>query len=132
MIVFDDNLEAIWFLAGKSMDWNCAVMRRPEERVVRVCYRFRYYDKADPDNDAWSGKDRKSWTVLEGPQDEAGPERAIEGCDYVFRQLQAVGFNSHPDYPVYRLVRTPGMTTREMAEEYKRQPFVHTRQEQRQ
>lgn len=59
-------ITGIWFIAYKDKD--VVVCMYTDDTVIdkttlvqwHLDYRFRYYDPADPMNDPWSGKDRKS------------------------------------------------------------------------
>lgn len=58
-------LLGIWFLAGEDSDFMLTAWT-DEDPSKGKCkweaeYRFRYYDAEDPDNDPFSGKDRKSF-----------------------------------------------------------------------
>lgn len=51
----------IWFVGNPRGDWLGQLYKDSSDGQWVFKYRFRYYDHADPDNDAFSGKDKKSW-----------------------------------------------------------------------
>jgi len=63
MIVVTDTtyVSMVWFAAWQNTDWLAILYKNsPLEQNWHLADRFRYYDPADPDNDAFSGKDCKS------------------------------------------------------------------------
>lgn len=58
---------AIWFVGNKRGDWMGKLVKQDGKWLFE--YRFRYYDPADPQNDAWSGKDTKSWYAFQSKDD---------------------------------------------------------------
>jgi hypothetical protein len=60
-ITIDENSVAIWYIhLDENTDWLAGLSLKGAE--LELLYRFRYYDANDPDNEPFSGKDRKSWT----------------------------------------------------------------------
>lgn len=70
-------LIGMWFAAAEGHDFMLTLYTdgdpNGDKTEWTAEYRFRYYDESDPDNDAFSGKDRKSFYTgtFTGSQDEA-------------------------------------------------------------
>lgn len=125
-IEINDKLRAIYFASGHEQDWMAALTEDPPG-CFNVVMRFRYYDPADPGNDAWSDQDRKSWCEAHGKPGAPTYEQALAGMQKVMDELQAIGFTPKGGIAC-KLVRG-SMTPAQFFREFKKLPFVHAREE---
>lgn len=122
-INFDDTLQAIYFLSGHDQDWMAGINRAPDGTLT-LNYRFRYYDPADPGNDAHSGKDRKSWTSMSsGPG--APLQESLDAMQKIMSTLEAAGYK--PKDGISCTLIRGSMTTDQMYEAFRKLPFAHAR-----
>lgn len=117
MIEFTDNTIGVWFavLPNNSGDWMAHLETLPDGKL-QMKYRFRYYDKEDPDNDPFSGKDRKVW--MKGVTDKT-EEEAIDAIHLMMKMMTA-----ERKWEVLKGERT----AQEFMEEFMKLPFAHAKQ----
>jgi hypothetical protein len=117
MPVVDKDLIGMWYVQIDSMsDWMGYLKKEPDG-VVSVEYRFRYYDRDDPDNDAHSDKDTKSWG---GAHSKMEPAEAIEYMRFIANAMCVMGGK------MYEVLMHDGDTDRFMRE-LSEQPFAHVK-----
>ena len=126
-IQFDETIRALYYVAGREQDWMGAINQQADGSV-ELTYRFRYYDPEDPDNDSWSGKDRKKWYEVKGKPGQPTLEKALETMQEIMDELQAKGYTPKGG-PACKLIRG-SMTVEQMFDEFSKLPFVHTKKEQ--
>lgn len=120
-IPFDETTQAIYFLSGHNQDWMAGINQQTDGSCD-LHYRFRIYDKDDPDNDAHSGKDRKRWTHRStGPG--ASLQQAIAMVQGLMSELEAAGYK--PEDGVSCTLIRGSMTLDQFAQAFSELPFVH-------
>jgi hypothetical protein len=120
-IIYDDNLVGLWYIQTTEMqDFLAALMKDGEG--FRCEYRFRYYDPEDPGNDAHSGKDTKSWYVMDIKEPD---RREVLGK---LRLSWAAVARMAGGQTLYEVVRQHGETTDSMVARWVAMPFVHTKE----
>lgn len=87
----------IWFIGDGRSDWMASLFKNDGRWVLE--YRFRYYDPNDPNNDAHSGKDKKSWCRAEGKDDsDETAEKLADGINKVLRPVMEFRYLSKMDF----------------------------------
>lgn len=87
-MLINENTIGIWYIhISSNLDWMGYLYS--DDDKIKMAYRFRHYDETDPDNDAHSGKDRKSWTYGE-LTNAATVENAIEFMRSAARHLESL------------------------------------------
>lgn len=119
-----ESVRAIYFASGDNCDWMAGVNELPNG-CVNVCYRFRYYDPADPGNDAWSGKDKRSWFGAEGKPGKPTLKTALKTMQRLMDALQERGFTPRGGIAC-KLLRG-NMTHKQFMREFQALPFVSVR-----
>lgn len=121
MIKLDESIRALYYIAGPMQDYMAGVNER-DDGSCEVRLRFRYYDPRDPDNDAYSDKDAKSWHGYMAPNLSA----ALDAMQLVYDQLLAHGY-AKDGRLACKLVRGK-MSLEEFRDVFMAQPFVHARE----
>lgn len=112
-----ENTIAIWFLQLTDISDFIAHLKKTDEGLV-LQYRFRYYDEEDPGNDAFSGKDRKTWYTAKWKGVEA-KELVIETVRTMLgRMEEASGYKSDE-----LLMQNGDLDA--FFEEFKKRPYAH-------
>lgn len=120
-INFDDTLQAIYFLSGRDQDWMAGINQQPDGTLT-LSYRFRYYDPADPGNDAHSGKDRKSWTHMSSKPGTPLQE-SLDAMQKIMSTIEDAGYV--PKGGISCTLIRGSMTTEQFMEAFSELPFVH-------
>lgn len=112
-MTIDENTVGIWFVSvSDTQDWLGTLVDLGNGQL-KIEYRHRYYDEKDPNNDAFSGKDRKSWYSA---QTKMPREEAIEVMRLLVRVMPGKS---------YELLMGPDRNVDEFLERFKKMPFVH-------
>jgi hypothetical protein len=120
VIRLDESIRAVYYIAGPLQDY-LAGINEVDDGKCEVYFRFRYYDLRDPDNDAYSDRDRKSWHAFAA----SNLDEALSVCQRVYDELLAHGY-AKGGRPTCKLVRGK-MSLEEFSRVFMRQPFVHAR-----
>lgn len=151
MTMMFNNCRAIWFMnvpggdvlacvqksnahcsEHKSFDYECQAccalqavieaMTTPPPEKFEVIYRFRWYDPDDPRNEAFSGKDRKSWYVMPN----LSLDKAFEVSEVLLEGFRKIGVKT-----IYELIRGEDETDDSFMNRFQEAPFVHMKIEKR-
>jgi len=110
----------IWFKKCNNGMADIMLSLYKKDGKIHISYRIRHYDKADPGNDAFSNKDRKTWFhgVSEGSQDV---QEHIEKTRLFLKTLDLVEQKSFPVEECLMTDKGP----EEFMERFKKLSFVH-------
>ena len=109
-IAFNDRIQGLWYVGWDSGDWMAAVESLDD--CAKIIYRFRWYR----DHKVFDSDDVKSWYEATG--DDIA--KAIEAVNTMARGLEQI--NGGKSYQIMRGT----LTTKEMFEQVKLLPFVHS------
>lgn len=91
-------------------------LTNPPPVQFQAVYRFRWYDPKDPRNDAFSGKDRKSWYSIK----TESKEDAFKAINALITGLKQLGIRD-----VWDIQRGEDESFESFLERFKQAPFVH-------
>jgi hypothetical protein len=119
-VILDANVIGMWYIQiSPTSDW-FGSLRKTDDDIITLEYRFRYYDEDDPGNDPFSDKDTKNWYTL---TTSVPPGVAICGVRMISATITHATGNK-----LHEILMHDGDVER-FIEELKQMPFAHIKSE---